>query len=107
MICFIKDVDFDDKKPQRSLEDLSRVLEFEAKENNAATTKPLNKTSQIVHAILLRIELLLQVSIDTTLEQSKYSNMMSRSLQSWPSGDNKSLKKQISFDIEQSLDDSI
>ena len=107
LICFIKDVDFDDKKPQKSLEELNKALVLEAFENIGSGNKPLSKTSQLVHAILQRIELLLQVSIDTTLEQSKYSSMMSRSLQSWPSVESKSLKKQLSFDIEQSLDDSI
>ena len=109
LICFIKDVDFDEKKPLKSLEDLNKALEYEAAESKPCITKPLNKTSQIVRAILLRIELLLHVSIDTTVEKTKYNTMMSRSLQSWPSGhsDSKSLKKQFSFDIEQSLDDSI
>ena len=30
LICFIKDVDFDEKKPQRALEELNKALEFEA-----------------------------------------------------------------------------
>ena len=107
LICFIKDVDFDEKKPQKSIEELQRALETKALEANNYKSRPLSKTSQIVHSILLRIELLLHVSIDTSLQPSRYSSLMSRSLQSWPSGDSKSLKKQISFDIEQSLDDSI
>ena len=107
LICFIKDVEFDDKKPQKSLEELNKAIEAEAFEPDINANTPLNKTAHIVHAILMRVELLLQVSIDTAVEKSKFSNMMSRSLQSWPSVDSKSLKKQLSFDIEQSLDDSI
>ena len=107
LICFIMDVDFDEKKPQKSIEELQGALETKSSEAQNSGSKPLRKTSQIVHSILLRIELLLHVSIDTSLQPNKYSSMMSRSLQSWPMGDSKSLKRQISFDIEQSLDDSI
>ena len=108
LICFLKDVDFDPKKPQKSSDDLLKILESEATKPESISFVSLEKTSTIVKGIMQRLELLLRVSIPNTLDQSKAQDKMSQSLQNWPSvGDTKSLRKQLSFDIEQSLDDSI
>ena len=126
LICFIKDVEFDERRPGASLEDLHRTLEAEAREGAAASSKPLAKTGQLVQAILPRVELLLRVSIDNRLERNSAvprgghqavsasfsvdgggAAAMSRSLQSWPSGV-RTLKRSVSLEVDQqSLDDSI
>eukprot|EP00092_Neocalanus_flemingeri_P030552 GFUD01033172.1.p1 GENE.GFUD01033172.1~~GFUD01033172.1.p1 ORF type:complete len:4225 (-),score=861.78 GFUD01033172.1:307-12981(-) len=108
LICFLKDVDFDPKKPQKSSDELLKILENEANKPASNSEVSLAKTSTIVTGIMQRLELLLQVSIPNVFDQSKTLDTMTRSLQNWPSvGEAKSFKKQMSFDIEQSLDDSI
>ena len=60
LICFIKDVDFEERRPQASLDDLYAALETEARAEAASNRRPLAKTGQLVQAILQRVELLLQ-----------------------------------------------
>jgi hypothetical protein len=62
LICFIKDVDFEERRPQASLDDLYAALETEARAEAAVASyrRPLAKTGQLVQAILQRVELLLQ-----------------------------------------------
>lgn len=129
LVYSVKDVDFEERRPQASLDELHRVLEAEAREapGLAAGRRPLAKTAHLVQAILQRVELLLRVSIDSLLDHQMsprghaaaasssvdsrgggVGGPMSRSLQSWPPGGGRPLKRSVSLEVDQqSLDDSI
>ena len=109
LLCFIKDVEFDASKPQTSIEILTKaVINESIALDNSINQNSLKMTSHLVHSIILRIELLLQVSIETSKKPLKNSpRLMFQSLQSWPTGETRTYRKQMSFDVEQFLDDSI
>ena len=62
LICFLKEVDFHPKKPQKSSEDLLKLLETEAQKPQNASDTCLSRTSFIVTGILQRLDLILRVS---------------------------------------------
>ena len=109
LLCFIQDVEFDASKPQTSIETLTKaVINESITLDSSINQKILKMTSHLIHSITLRIDLLLQVSIESTKKPLKNSpRLMFQSLQSWPTRETRSYRKQMSFDVEQFLDDSI
>ena len=100
LLAFIKDVEFDAKIPQKSVDDLKKQMDFEANINSQEDS--LLKTQKIILALQQRIDLLLKVTIPNTFEVIQ-SDGMSRSLESWPSKRNRHSRKYE----DQIIDDSI
>ena len=102
LLAFIKDVEFDPKIPQKSVEDLNKLMEIEA--NTYTEDVSLHKTQIIIKALQQRIDLLLKVNIPNTFEVVQSPIRMSRSLERWP---RKKIKSLTNKNKDQILDDSI
>ena len=102
LLSFVKDVEFDPKIPQKSVDDLNKLMEIEA--NTYSEEFFLQKTQVIIKALQQRIDLLLKVNIQNSFELIHSPIRMSRSLERWP---RKKIKSFTDKNKDQILDDSI